>query len=99
MADGGEVEAPVRECVEMLGAARHHGMVRNNLVPQEAIDPRIVSSADKWDPVDAKGFCKPSPNGSMVYAGHCVCSNESSAVGSACCLSFTRLFATRSTFG
>jgi len=69
---------------EMIAAGRYNRLVRNNLVPQENIDPRIVSSADKWNPIDAKGFCKPSPNGSMVYAGHCVCSNETSIAGSTC---------------
>ena len=69
---------------DMIAQGRYEGMVRNNLVPQESVDPRIVSSSDKWNPVDAKGFCQPTANGSMVYSGHCVCSNETSAVGSAC---------------
>ena len=38
-------------------------LVRNNLVPFESIDPRIVSSADKWDPVTADGFCDPAAGG------------------------------------
>ena len=69
---------------DMIAQGRYEGMVRNNLVPQESVDPRIVSSSDKWNPVDAKGFCQPTANGSMVYSGHCVCSNGTSAVGSAC---------------
>ena len=77
-------EAARKRLQTMIALGRHAGMVRNNLVPQERIDPRIVSSADKWSPVDAKGFCKPAANGSMVYAGHCVCSNETSAVGTTC---------------
>ena len=51
----------------------------NNLVPLETIDPRIVSSSDKWDPVTADHFCDPARNGSMVYAGHCVCATDASS--------------------
>lgn len=63
----------------MLAAGRSGGLVMNNLVPQEAIDPRIVSSADKWDPVDANHFCDPTTNGTMAYAGHCVCATDGSS--------------------
>ena len=69
---------------EMVARGTVGGLVRNNLVPQESIDPRIVSSADEWNPVDARGFCTPDSEGNMLYAGHCVCSNTSSVIGSAC---------------
>lgn len=69
---------------EMVSRGTVEGLVRNNLVPQESIDPRIVSSADEWSPVDARGFCAPDSEGNMSYAGHCVCSNTSSVIGSAC---------------
>lgn len=63
----------------MLVLARSDGLVRNNLVPQESIDPRIVSSADKWDPVTKEHYCDPMANGSMAYAGHCVCATDASS--------------------
>lgn len=55
------------------------GVVMNNLIPQESIDPRIVSSADKWNPVTKDHFCDPASNGSMAYAGHCVCATDGSS--------------------
>tara|TARA_B110000208_G_scaffold120696_1_gene147395 strand:+ start:4407 stop:6572 length:2166 start_codon:yes stop_codon:yes gene_type:complete len=68
---------------DMLARGRsiggNSGMVINNLIPQESIDPRIVSSADKWDPVDENHFCSPAANGSMVYTGHCVCATDESS--------------------
>ena len=64
----------------MLTLARtSDGIVMNNLTPQESIDPRIVSSADKWSPVTHDHFCDPASNGSMVYAGHCVCATDASS--------------------
>jgi hypothetical protein len=63
----------------MLRIARTNGLVMNNLVPQESIDPRIVSSADKWDPVTKHHFCDPARNGRMVYAGHCVCATDATS--------------------
>lgn len=89
---------------EMITAASVSGLVRNNLIPQESVDPRIVSSADKWDPVDERGYCQPTPTGNMSYAGHCVCSSKSSVVGTACWGNFGnnqqnggRIFATMGT--
>ena len=65
----------------MLEVARqdNNGVVMNNLVPLEMIDPRTVSSADKWNPVTKDHFCDPASNGSMVYAGHCVCATDASS--------------------
>ena len=86
------------------GVTGDGGVVRNNLVPFETIDPRIVSSADKWDPVTSDGFCDPSENGKMVYAGHCVCRNDSKVGGAVCWGNFGynqqnggRIFATQAT--
>jgi hypothetical protein len=74
----GGAEARVR-LDAMLTLARSDGLTRNNLIPQESIDPRIVSSADKWDPVTKDHFCDPASNGSMVYGGHCVCATDGSS--------------------
>jgi hypothetical protein len=65
----------------MLLLAREdgNGLVMNNLVPFELIDPRIVTSSDKWSPVTKDHFCDPARNGSMVYAGHCVCATDASS--------------------
>jgi hypothetical protein len=98
--------APARARLDaMLTDARIDGLVRNNLVPFESIDPRICTAADKWDPVDSRGFCVPGNGGGMRYSGHCVCTPDDPIVGGPfCTFNFGynqqnggRVFATQST--
>ena len=99
--------APARARLDaMLTTARVDGLVRNNLIPWESIDPRICTAADKWDPVDAaRGWCVPGIGGQMKYTGHCVCAPDDPIVGGPfCTFNFGynqqnggRVFATQST--
>eukprot|EP01079_Euglenida_sp_SAG-EU17-18_P010755 gene10755-1954_t len=73
-------------------------------VPLESIDPRTISSADKWSPTTSDHFCDPSANGTMVYSGHCACRNNSAVGGTVCWGNFGfnqqnggRVFATQAT--